>query len=106
MVQDPNELPAVNEQRLAELLGLKAWPADLKFNHIQRIAARTITDGLLPRLHSVSGRVAEECLENAAAWIRSSYDDGFDAGRREERRIWAHKIATLFGLDGPKGQNS
>jgi hypothetical protein len=85
---DDRDLPAVDTQRLAEILG---GSVELK-DCTDRRAARAITDAF--------GKTTtpESALRNARVWIESAYKDGKEAGIRQERESWRRKIRVIFGV--------
>jgi hypothetical protein len=97
---------AVDTKKLAEALGLPAWPdwpayagsgpAYLVASH-QRMAARVITDARQP--DSITGKVsADIAIHNATVWIDLAFDQGMREGIQLERRAWNAKIRSMFGL--------
>ena len=80
----------VDEKKLAAVLGFPNEAVVLTNDH-ERRAARAITD-------SQACQSGKEALSNAAHWMEKAYQEGFQAGKLEERQEWTAKILRVFGL--------
>ena len=80
----------VDEKKLAAVLGFPGEAIVLTNDH-ERRAALAITD-------SAACQSGKEALNNAAAWTERAYQEGFQAGKLEERQEWTAKIMRVFGL--------
>lgn len=88
---NPDNLPVVDEKRLAQILGLEKWPDGALSDRRARMAARVITD-------AVGGSSPESKVKNGVSWINWAIDEGHARGVLEERERWERKIASLFGM--------
>jgi hypothetical protein len=87
------QLPAVDETRLAEILRVKELPCGLLSSYSGRVAARVLTDALGSKLTPIVA------ISNAVAWIDRASRDGYNAGIVAERERWERKISAVFGLE-------
>ena len=72
---------------------MKDLGGDVKLrDHMDRYAARTLTDG-------TQGSSAQSGIANARIWIEYAYRDGLEAGVRQERQRWEDKIKRIFGVE-------
>ena len=76
---------------LGELMGGSVGPFT---KELLCYTARSITD----TRESAGGTDPESKFANAHAWVQRAYDDGVEAGVREERERWRNKIVGLFGV--------
>lgn len=83
---DNKDLPAVDSQRLGEILGGAVVLKDRR----DRQTARVLTDAF------GASHTPEIALSNGRVWLEHAYKEGLEHGRREERKAWDDKIKRIF----------
>ena len=93
-----DDKPVVDEKALAECLHLERIPDWYKLqNHMQRVAARIITDSVGKGIDGTYQPI-DIAMSNAQYWVDQIYYEGKRVGIELERQRFKRNILEFFGL--------